>query len=214
MNYKISIIVSLIFASLLCSPSYADIIQNGSFENSTTNPGGYFVTLSAGNTQITGWTVLGDTIDYMDSLTTWDASDGSRSLDLNGNGLGGVEQSINTVIGNTYKVTFDLAGNHTNLVLKEMNVNAIGETTQTQSFSFVTIGDHDDRNMDWVTESWTFTADDTITKLQFISTITGNAGPALDNVRVENMSVVPLPGAFLLGLIGMGIAGIKTRKSI
>lgn len=212
MNYKIKFFALLLVAALSCLPTYADMIQNGSFENSEVDPGGYFITLTAGNTQITGWTVLGGSIDYIGGY--WNASNGARSLDLNGNAQGGVEQSINTVIGNTYMVSYDLASNTVGSpTIKYLNVNATGTSTQTVSFSFDKTG-HTQSNMGWVTESWTFVADDTITKLQFISSITGAYGPALDNVRVENMSVVPVPGAFLLGLIGMGIAGLKTRKSI
>lgn len=212
MNYKIKFFALLLVAALSCLPTYADMIQNGSFESASVNPGSGFSTLYGGSTSITGWTVLGGSIDYIGGY--WKASDGERSLDLNGNAQGGVEQSINTVIGNTYMVSYDLASNTDGSpTIKYLNVNAAGISTQTVSFSFDKTG-HTRSNMGWVTESWTFVADDTITKLQFISGITGAYGPALDNVKVEDMSIVPLPGAFLLGLIGMGIAGIKTRKSI
>ena len=214
MNYKKKFLVTILVSAVFCLTANADMIQNGSFEDSNLNPGSWFITLGTGNTQITGWTVIGSSIDYIGGL--WNASDGNRSLDLNGSALGGVQQSINTVIGDTYKVTFDLAGNTDGYpYTKLMNVNAIGATTQTESFSF-NISGHSFSNMGWTTETWTFVADSTTTTLQFISTVSGSIGPALDNITVQDIGSVepvPVPGAFLLGLIGMGIAGIKTRKS-
>ena len=73
--------LALALAAALCGAAHAAPFQNGSFETGPT-PGGY-VTLSAGDTQITGWTVTGDSVDYIGSY--WPAADGSRSLDLSGN---------------------------------------------------------------------------------------------------------------------------------
>ena len=93
--------------AVLCGAAHAAPFQNGSFETGPT-PGGY-VTLTAGDTQITGWTVTGNSVDYIGSY--WPAADGSRSLDLSGNAAGGVAQAFDTVAGHTYRVGFALAGN-------------------------------------------------------------------------------------------------------
>src|SRR5258708_31625129 len=55
--------------------------SNGSFETGTFDAQA-FDTLSAGSTAITDWTVDSGTIDWIG--TYWTASNGSRSIDLNG----------------------------------------------------------------------------------------------------------------------------------
>ena len=96
-------------SALIVTPVQAtNLIQNGSFETATVNPGS-FLQLDAVSTAITGWTVSQGTIDYIG--TAWQASEGARSLDLQGLASGGIQQTFNTTIGETYRVTFDLAGN-------------------------------------------------------------------------------------------------------
>ncbi len=208
--------LSLVMAIVIISPgsSRADLIQNGSFELGP-NPGTH-TTLAAGSTVITGWTVVGaglesdENIDYIG--TTWGASDGSRSLDLNGfYKTGGIEQGFNTTVGETYRVTFDMAGNpDQGPTIKTMQVSAIGNTTQSADFAFDITG-KSRAAMGWETMQWTFVADAPYTSLRFLSTVTGDGvdawGPALDNVHVT-----PVPGAALLALAGLGVARWKLRR--
>lgn len=47
-----------VFIMCLAVPSYADMIVNGGFETGTNPPAANAIaTLSAGNTQLTGWTI-------------------------------------------------------------------------------------------------------------------------------------------------------------
>ncbi len=205
-----------VMALVMVAPasSRADLIQNGSFEIGSA-PGGH-LPLDAGSHAITGWTVVSagskgeDAIDYIG--TTWDASHGSRSLDLNGYyNTGGIEQGFNTTVGKTYRVTFDMAGNpDPRPIVKTMQVSAIGTTTQSEDFSFDITG-KSRTAMGWETMDWTFTADASYTTLRFMSTVTGAGvdawGPALDNVRVT-----PVPGAAILAVAGLGLARWKLRR--
>jgi len=207
-------LVILMF-TFLALPVKADLTQNGSFELGT-NPGSGFLELDAGDTDITDWTIIGGgvrAIDYIGGY--WTASDGIRSLDLNGRpGPGGVEQVISTIVGNTYTVKFDMAGNPDGGPNpKTMDVSAIGITTQTQGFSF-DASSTTRTSMGWTPMEWSFVADDTSTTIRFMSTVVyagdpSNVGwgPALDNV-----SVVPVPGAVLLGMLGLSVVGVKLRK--
>jgi hypothetical protein len=70
----------------------ADIL-NGSFEFGSFS-GPSFDTLSGGSTAINGWTVGGDSIDWIGSY--WQPGDGSRSIDLSGNNLGSISQQFAT----------------------------------------------------------------------------------------------------------------------
>ena len=115
--------LALALAAALCGAAHAAPFQNGSFETGPT-PGGY-VTLSAGDTQITGWTVTGDSVDYIGSY--WPAADGSRSLDLSGNAGGGVAQAFDTVAGRTYRVyTFTATGTTTTLAFASQDNTGCG----------------------------------------------------------------------------------------
>ncbi len=204
------IVVVMALAAVTPMAAKADLIQNGSFEDSIysaaeVNP---FLCLYEGSTDITGWTVVGaqpqvnDSIDYIGSH--WQASDGVRSLDLNGSeGTAGVEQVISTAVGNTYTVTFDMAGNPDRAGLKTMEVSAIGTTTQSALFEYNSVG-YTRPDMGWETMYWSFTADSSSTTLRFLSTVDcfgdyHSWGPALDNVHVT-----PIPAALLLGIVGLG----------
>ena len=69
-----------------------NLLLNGSFEQGR-SPGGSLVTLQPGSTLITGWTVTCASIDYIGGF--WRASNGRRSLDLDGTpGFGGIEQAL------------------------------------------------------------------------------------------------------------------------
>ena len=103
-------VVALSALVLVPVSASATPFQNGSFEVSPLNPGGGFLTLAPGDTSITGWTVFNGTIDYIGGY--WQADQGNRSLDLNGNGgPGGVFQFFDTTAGATYLVEFAMAGN-------------------------------------------------------------------------------------------------------
>ncbi|MBN1510005.1 MAG: choice-of-anchor C family protein [Sedimentisphaerales bacterium] len=212
------LLLSALVCGLLTLPATADLVQNGSFETGVAVPSGSYLSLDAGDsTSITGWTVVGtggDVIDYINGL--WTASDGTRSLDLNGApGPGGVAQILSTTAGETYIVTFDMAGNpwpamgNPGPTTMTMDVSA---GTTTDSFTFDTTG-HNFTSMGWETKEFVFTADSSSTTLLFMST-TSNVnnpgyGPALDNVSVN---LVPIPGAVLLGMLGLGAAGVRLRR--
>ncbi|WP_309643729.1 choice-of-anchor C family PEP-CTERM protein [Phenylobacterium sp.] len=179
-----------------------ELITNGGFEAGAFDPGA-FTTVFAGSTDITGWTVGPQSVDYIGSY--WQASEGSRSVDLSGNQPGSISQTITTVSGVKYKVSFDLAGNpDAGPVLKAMAVTSVG----VQNFNFDTTGaSHGDMN--WTPSSFTFVATAASTTLVFAS-LTGDAyGPALDNVSA---SAVPEPATWAMMIIGFGAVGAMARS--
>jgi len=189
---------------LIVTPVQAtNLIQNGSFETATVNPGSS-LQLDAVSTVITGWTVSQGTIDYIG--TAWQASEGARSLDLQGLASGGIQQTFNTTIGETYRVTFDLAGNpFGGSAIKEMRVSAGGSSAD---FSFDITG-KSNSNMGWLSKSWDFTANSTTTTLEFIGLGNSDAGAALDNVSVIALSSPSIPEpSSMLGLLSLGVLGI------
>jgi choice-of-anchor C domain-containing protein len=213
-------------AVVLGTPANAgpiNLITNGSFEfglPAGPSPGNW-VMLDAGATNITGWTVTQNNIDWGNAF--WQAADGTHSLDLNGNmGLGGISQTINTTIGTRYRLTFSLAGNP-NLGEERafpgdyvVSLTAFAGTA-TADFDFTVLTTHNLTNMGWTEKSLIFTAQSSTTPIRFVSTtdfpIFGDQnlahGPAVDNVSVTK--VVPEPST--IALFGFGLLGLARMRA-
>jgi len=199
--------VAMFMAMLWCTAAGAASIVNGSFEVGPAP--GQWITLPSGSTSITGWTVIGHSIDYQGSV--WEASDGDRSLDLSGNAAGGIAQVVTTVPGITYELSFDLAGN----VAGPPGIYEVRVTTgsSNQTFGFDTTG-YTLQNMGWQTVQLQFTAGSQSTTLAFESLVPGYYGPAIDNVGISEVTVVPEPStAMLTGVALAGLAGLRRRRS-
>lgn len=215
-------LAALFALGMVAATAWAQPIQNGSFEVGPLigNPPG-FAQLPNGSTSVTAWTVTGSNIDFIAGY--WVAADGTRSLDLNGTGTGGIEQVFNTVAGRTYQVDFALAGNpEGGPAVKNLQVQATGGSAS--NYTFDTTG-HSVASMGWETRSYTFTATGASTTLSFTSLDTGAYGPALDNVVVTTIAVprsaaaVPtlsqwafLSLGALLGLFALGRIGFRSRS--
>jgi choice-of-anchor C domain-containing protein len=199
----------------VASPATAVILINGSFEDGP-NPGN-FLPLNGGDTSITGWTVGAGSIDYIG--TYWTASDGNRSLDLNGLVPGSISQLVTGLnAGSIYKVSFDLAGNPAaGPAIK--TIDAFIQSSHPYSFdtSTTNLG-----NMGWITESFTFKATGTSALLSFMSTTNGFSGngdfptafgPAIDNVTISAVPELSTWAMMLLGFAGIGfLTYLKAQK--
>jgi hypothetical protein len=227
MNMKFFAIA--VMAMIATAPvSAASLVKNGSFEqgvNPGTNPGYVTVGSSYASNVIDHWDVKN--IDYIGSY--WEASDGVRSIDLNGSAPGTIRQRVKLVKGGLYSLSWDVA------------VNPDLETTRGRSFvaslgngnfevtvcelscpvpagnHFVTLGGiatHD--NMLWQTLTTKFVADSRNTYLSFVSSggpkkDGGMAwGAAIDNVR---LAAIPEPEAWAMLVLGFGLIGLSARHS-
>jgi choice-of-anchor C domain-containing protein len=205
------------FVFIAASANAASLV-NGSFESGA-NPGS-FASLNGGDsTSITGWTVGGgvNSVDYIGSY--WTASDGTRSLDLNGLVAGSISQTFDVVSGQTYRVSFDLAGNPVGgPEFKTLDGKANFTLFSPPPFD---VSNTNLANMGWINYSFLFTADSDSETLTFTSTTTGNSGnstyptafgPALDNVTIASVPEPSTWAMMLLGFLGLGFFAYRRQS--
>ena len=213
--------IGLVF-SLLCS-AHGLTFMNGSFEMGT-DPGANFITLTGPSSSINGWTVdPGGSIDYIGGL--WNASDGSRSLDMDGNSPGSIRQTFDTIPGATYEILFDMAANpFDGEIIKDLRASIDGVISN--DYSFDRSGTTWD-SMGWIEQSFQFIASTNSSTLIFESLESSlpfspsSWGPALDNVRVNMINIpaskkgnTPTPEPTTMLMFGSGIiclAGFRRR---
>ncbi|SDJ65160.1 MULTISPECIES: choice-of-anchor C family PEP-CTERM protein [Bradyrhizobium] len=211
--------VTAVGFSLFAVSAQASPFTNGSFE--TGSAPGSFITLDGGDaTSITGWTVGGgsNAVDYIGSY--WKASDGTRSLDLNGLVPGSISQTFDVISGQTYRVSFDLAGNPAGgPQFKTLDSTANLTLYSPPPFD---VNGNSLSNMGWLNYSFLFTATSSSETLTFTSTTSGYSGnssyptafgPALDNVSV---TAVPEPSTWammILGFFGIGFVAYRRKSS-
>ncbi|WP_138516762.1 choice-of-anchor C family PEP-CTERM protein [Rhodoferax bucti] len=180
-----------------------NLIVNGSFESNSLNFTGSFSTLSAGSNALTGWTIAAGSVDLINKY--WTASQGHYSLDLSGADDGTISQSFATVVGQTYKVSFDMAGNPDGPdTTKYLQVGM----SQQPIYEFDTTGKNH-ANMGWTTKSFVFQAVSGQSTLHFTGLQESPYGMALDNISV---SAVPEPESFAMLLAGLGLVGAAVRR--
>ena len=187
-------------------PSFAaTLITNGSFEFGNTS--GAFSTVSAGGTDITGWTIDSGSVDYISSY--WAASDGARSIDIAGSAVGALSQSFATTAGQSYVISFDLSSNPDLSGPRDLLVSIDGGAPSV--FTHPGSTGKDAAGMNWTAQSFSFLAGGPSTTITFTTngTAQGVFGPALDNVAAI---AVPEPAAWALMLAGFGLVGGAMRR--
>ena len=216
MNRKLRILIALAGGLVAALPCAANIIVNGSFENpvslgflETPFPG--FLELQPGSVALPGWTVVTSEIAqlYPSCGCGIFASDGGYSLDLTGirTALGGVRQTISTVTGATYSISFDVGATPDD---GQVRVTA-GSLTALQTSVGAGSSVH------WTTYNGVFTALSASTDVTLQGTIGSGATSqylGLDNVIVNlnqlPAGTTPEPGTFFL-LAGAMLVIVKRR---
>lgn len=215
----------------LAGAAQANLLSNGSFEQGSFNGGSFGFPLaqqlSAGSTTLPGWTVVTQELAWFQSGQAGIATqDGNYALDLTGfcdlglacGGVGvygGVTQSVSTVIGATYRLSFQAGTYQYNAILPSIVATA-GSSTQT----FGLPGGSPPSGT-WLPLSLTFVATSNLTAISFGGTGgNGSAGSptpylGLDNVSLDLVSLpVPEPAsALLLALGGLALGRLTARRT-
>lgn len=201
-----------IFVLSICvsNSAYAQII-NGSFEaGSFELDDDRVMSLSVGSTVMTGWTTFGAELTWLrfDNIYVSPPSDGNFFLDLTGyhdsSPYGGVQQSVTTLAGNPYRLTFDLGVHNGNpLYLGPITVRVAATGNAFQDFTYNPGGN----TVQWGTFNYDFTATGTSTEVSFLGISTaGTQYIGLDNVSLT--VAVPEPASWaMLGLVTLAIGG-------
>ena len=160
-----------------------NLVANGGFDQG--GDPGLFRTFQKGD-KFPGWTITKGSIDVIGSY--FKCAHG-HCLDLNGNNLGAIRQTITTEAGKSYRLTFELSANPSCGEPKK----TLRVTAGSQSKSFVVMAKP---TIPWTKRTWDFTADADKTALAFESTGSDSAcGPLLDSVSVTLLPDAPAPAA-------------------
>ena len=183
----------------------ANLLVNGSFESGAFSPpSNASQTLVVGNSSITGWTIVADSVSWIGNANPWGltAAEGTRFLDLtdtqNGAPFGGVTQTIATDIGLPYRLTFDIGSSGPFGFPVAIRATA-GATSQV--FSVNTSA-----NNIWTRATLDFVATSTTSVIRFEGT-NGQLYTGLDNATVlSQVPELPVQALLLIGLVGLGVA--------
>ncbi len=191
------------------SASAAQLIVNGGFEAPTVDDP---CCITSPPTAIPGWTATPD-VNVVNGTFSSNpggtnlAYEGLQYLDLVGqSGMGSISQTFNTVIGQTYDISFAYSHNLFSGTQGATADFSVGDLIGSLSHSS---GSNSD--LDWMIFTGSFTATDRSTTLTFTNLTGGpNEGVLLDAVSVQG--AVPEPATWALLILGFGVVGGAMRQ--
>lgn len=207
-NYFCSAVVALLGIGSITA-AQANLVTDGDFEiPDVSSQPSQIETFTNGQTLDSVWTVGGTSVDVVGNY--WVAASGTQSVDLSGTDAGSLSQTLTTVAGQTYTISFAFSGNPDNgPTVKTMDLYFGGVLISSPTFDTTGISRSD---MGWETLTFNATATSTSTVLEFDSTTAGSWGPVIDSVDV---TAVPEPseyGVFLF-LAVAGVIAVRRFKT-
>jgi hypothetical protein len=192
---KVTKIAAMIVGIAMSASAQANLVINGGFENPTQAPG----TWSIQNT-IPGWTLTPDIEIRNNAVGT--AYEGSNFVELDTTGNSIIRQTIATVIGTVYEISFAYSPRinipaASNGIEVYFGGDLLGSLSGAGSSTHV-----------WQLQTYLASARTTSSVLEFRAVGTSDSlGGSLDAVSV---TAVPLPGS--VALLGLGLLGMAARR--
>jgi choice-of-anchor C domain-containing protein len=186
-----------------CSSASAAIVTDGNFADPIVS--GDFATFS---TSFGAWTVTQGSVDLIGSY--W-AAPGGQSVDLDGNSVGGISQSLSIGPG-SYQLSFWLSGNPDGGdPLKQLGVT-VGDKVNSP-FAFTTGSNSRPNSMGFIFETLSFNATGSTTLIfNSLDKDPSAFGPVIADVAV---TAVPEPSTWammILGFLGVGLAAYRRER--
>ena len=191
-----------VLAATAALPAYADIV-NGTF---LTPPAGTYTTVTG--TTIPGWTVTQGSVDWIN--TYWQQPPIGYSVDLDGLAVGAISQTIDTIINQTYLLSFWLAGNPDG----PPDPKSVSVSADASSQTFTAPRPPSTANMGWTQHFFQFTATALSTTITFTSLDTPSSnpyGPALGDVSITSVPEASFYADFA-STLGLGLIFMLFRR--
>lgn len=193
----------------LVSVAQTNLVANGSFENYAQANQTWSIYSSGNN-----WTTGAAGLEIRDAVAGT-AADGKNFAELDTTQNSTIYQDINTVVGQSYVLTFSYS-NRTGVAVSS---NGLGWSFGDLSGSAPVLAYNGTGDNVWNTFSVTLTATSTLTRLSFSAQGTSDSyGSSLDNIRVVTadgqppVTAVPEPASAGLMLLGLGAMAAARRR--
>jgi hypothetical protein len=221
MNSQIARIVAIALSAAVTSVAHADILVNGSFDNTNNtfaNNGQGGDNLPPNSTVIPGWTTVvssantgvGPAVYWLNTANNYGLTPppggGSYFLDLTGEGdagLAGVSQTVATGVGNTYSLSFYLGSSTQYGTPDGITVSSNALASPATFISTTTTPN----NNQWELETISLVATSNETTI----TLDGSSGVSyigLGDVSLDLVSVAAVPEPSTWAMMMLGFAGV------
>jgi hypothetical protein len=198
--------LSVIGALLLATSAHANLIVNGSFEETPIASGDYGT-----YSEVYGWTVGSNGLELRDNASGV-AQDGSNFAELDTEANSWISQTVSTVVGQEYSLSFYYSARAWVSADSNVITATVADSSGTTIASGSYTGDGSSGSTSWIEYTITFIATSTSTTITFAAAGTSDSvGGSLDNVT---LSAVPEPSSIAMLLAGLGMMGFIARRRI
>lgn len=204
--FKMTTLSAVIVGLTLCTGNSAkamNIVTNGGFEDPDIGTGTFGIFPDG----VSGWTQTGGGMEIQDNVAG-SPFEGNQFAELDGNSVSKISQTLTTVAGQQYKLSFAISPR---AGVADNQWDVIWDGGILANLSASGVGNPDTV---WTIYEYlvTATSDSTVLSFGNLNETSNALGAYLDDVQVHAVPEVPTPAAILPGLIGMGVAALRKNK--